>query len=223
MTMVETLKPWVANFEVIVVNDGSKDKTRVIVEELTRQDPQHVRLITHEVNQGYGAALVTGFESVAKDLAFFTDSDGQFDPHDLAPFFPLIEQYDAVLGYRIKRQDTWMRSLNAWGWKQLVKRLLGVKVRDVDCAFKLYRTEFFVKNRLETRGAMINAEILYKLKRGGYTTTQVGVQHLPRTSGKATGAKPAVIMRAFKEMWFFSRKWRQEKSLERRVYPADLS
>lgn len=213
-SMVETLLPWVPDFEVIVVDDGSKDNTRAIVEAIAQSDP-HVRLITHEVNQGYGAALVTGFEAVTKDLAFFTDSDEQFDPHDLAPFFPLIEQYDAVLGYRINRQDTWMRKLNAWGWHLLVTMIFGVQVRDVDCAFKLYRAKFFLQNSLETRGAMINAEILYKLKRSGCTMIEVGVSHLPRATGKATGAKPAVILRALREMLYYARKWRREEQQQR--------
>jgi glycosyltransferase involved in cell wall biosynthesis len=213
-SIVETLLPWVPDFEVIVVNDGSQDNTRAIVEAIALSDP-HVRLITHEANQGYGATLVTGFEAVTKNLAFFTDSDGQFDPRDLAPFFPLIEQYDAVLGYRINRQDTWLRKLNAWGWHLLVATIFGVQVRDVDCAFKLYRVEFFLQNRLETRGAMINAEILYKLKRSGCTMTEVGVRHLPRATGKATGAKPSVILRAFREMFYYARKWRREERQQR--------
>lgn len=209
-SMVETLIAWVPDFEVIVVNDGSKDNTQAIVEDIAQSDP-HVRLISHSINLGYGAALVTGFEAVTRDLAFFTDSDGQFDPHDLAPFFPLIEEYDAVLGYRVNRQDTWMRKLNAWGWKFLVTTIFGVQVRDVDCAFKLFHAEFFRTNRLETRGAMINAEILYKLKRSGRTYTQLGVRHLPRTSGKATGAKMSVISRALREMIFYAWKWRREE------------
>ncbi len=219
-SVVEVLTPWVPEFEVIVVNDGSKDETRAIVEAISQADPR-VRLITHEANQGYGAALVTGFEAVTTDLAFFTDSDGQFNIQDLQPFFPLIEQYDAVLGYRIDRQDTWMRKLNAWGWHLLVTTIFGVKVRDVDCAFKLYRADFFRKNRLETRGAMINAEILYKLKRCGCTSTEVGVHHFPRTSGKATGAKLAVILRAMGEMFSYARKWQREELPQRELYKVE--
>jgi len=209
-TIVSVLSAWMPDFEVLVVNDGSKDRTGEIVADLAASD-QHIRLINHPVNKGYGAALVTGFESVTKELAFFMDSDGQFDIRDLASFFPLIEEYGAVLGYRIDRQDTWMRKLNAWGWKQLVRLIFGVRVRDIDCAFKLFRAEFFRTYRLETRGAMINAEILYKLSRAGYTYTEVGVQHLPRRAGKATGAKPSVILRALCEMFIFAEKWRQEK------------
>ena len=139
------------------------------------------------------------------------DADGQFDIQNLAAFFPLIEQYDAVLGYRIKRQDPLIRKLNAFGWKMLTRAFFGLQVRDVDCAFKLYRADFFRTHPLETRSAMINTEILYKWKRAHYTYTQVGVIHLPRRSGNATGARLAVIIRALKECAFYARKWRQEE------------
>src|SRR5581483_5079534 len=128
-SVVETLRQWKLGFEVIVVDDGSRDRTGEILDELAAEDAR-VRVIHHEVNQGYGAALVSGLETVTKDLAFFMDSDGQFDIQDLERFFPLIGMYDAVIGYRIKRQDTWMRKLNAWGWKLLVTQIFGVQVRD---------------------------------------------------------------------------------------------
>ena len=210
LNIMSVLTTWMSDFEVIVVNDGSKDRTAEIVTDLRAND-QRIHLINHASNKGYGAALVSGFEAVTKELTFFMDSDGQFDICDLVRFFPLIEEFGAVIGYRINRQDTWMRKLNAWGWKKLVGFIFNVHVRDIDCAFKLIRTEFFRTNRLETRGAMINAEIMYKLARAGYIYTEVGVQHLPRLAGKATGAKPAVILRALREMLVFAEKWRKEE------------
>lgn len=209
--VIDTISDWMQDFEVIVVNDGSQDRTGIILDTIAASH-SCLRVIHHAVNQGYGAALVSGFEAVTKDLVFFMDSDGQFDIHDLEQFFPLLEEYDAVLGYRVSRQDTWMRKVNAWGWKILVGIVFGVYVRDVDCAFKLYPAQFFCEHQLETRGAMINAEILYKFTRAGYTYTQVGVHHLPRRGGRATGAKLSVIMRAFRELFVFAWKWhRQEK------------
>lgn len=211
-SVLEALAMWMMDFEVIVVNDGSLDRTGAILDDLAMTNV-HLKVIHHESNQGYGAALVSGFEAGSKDLAFFMDSDGQFDIRDLERFFPLLTEYDAVLGYRSKRQDTWMRKLNAWGWKALVRVIFGVRVRDVDCAFKLYTAQFFREQRLETRGAMINTEILYKFTRAGYTYTQLGVQHLPRNGGKATGAKPAVILRAFRELFRYAWKWHREEQL----------
>lgn len=212
-SVIDALSQWVRDFEVIVVNDGSQDVTRTIVEEIAKADPR-IRLINHASNQGYGAALVSGFEAVTKELVFFMDSDGQFDIHDLEDFFSYIDKYDAVLGYRIQRQDTWVRKLNAWGWKLLVRLVFGLRVRDIDCAFKLYRAQFFRENRLETRGAMINTEILYKFTREGHTYTQIGVHHLPRRGGQATGAKLSVIARAFQEMFTFAWKWRREERVK---------
>jgi glycosyltransferase involved in cell wall biosynthesis len=216
-SVLAALNEWGMDFEVIVVNDGSTDSTQAIVEEMAQAD-KRVRLITHPVNQGYGAALVSGFEAIAEDnnLAFFMDSDGQFDIRDLEPFFPLIEDYDAVLGYRLDRQDPWVRKFNAWLWKVLVRLVFGVHVRDVDCAFKLCRAQFFHEHRLETRSAMINTELLYKFTRAGYTYTERGVHHLPRQGGRATGAKLSVIARAFWDMFIFARKWRQEESKKRK-------
>ncbi|TMD59600.1 MAG: glycosyltransferase family 2 protein [Chloroflexi bacterium] len=214
--VIDTLTTWMQDFEVIVVDDGSRDRTGVILDTIAEAHTC-LRVIHHPVNRGYGAALVSGFEAVTKDLAFFMDSDGQFDIHDLECFFPFIGEFDAVLGYRVHRQDTWMRKVNAWGWKILVGMVFGVYVRDVDCAFKLYRADFFREHTLETRGAMINAEILYKFTRAGYTYTQLGVRHLPRRGGKATGAKPAVILRAFRELFFYAMKWHREEKKEERV------
>lgn len=209
-SVCDAVSAWTQDFEIIVVNDGSNDRTCAIVESLVADDVR-IRLISHARNQGYGAALVSGFAAITKELVFFMDSDGQFDIHDLERFFPLIDAYDAVLGYRIQRQDAWIRKLNAWGWKMLVRLVFGLRVRDIDCAFKLYRSAFFRTRRLETCGAMINTEILYKFTLAGYTYTEVGVHHLPRRGGRATGASPAVIMRAFRELFVFALKWRLQK------------
>src|SRR5207237_10258057 len=141
---------------------------------------------THPVNQGYGAALVSGFAAATKELTFFMDADGQFDIRDLRTFFLFIDRYDAVIGYRLDRQDSSMRKLNAWGWKRLIGWMLGVPVRDVDCAFKLLHTDFLHQHHLQTRGAMINAEVLYALKQAGCSYKEVGVIHLPRLHGHAT-------------------------------------
>jgi len=184
-------------FEVIVVNDGSTDRTGAILSTVQKLD-RRIRVLTHERNQSYGAALADGFAAATKDLTFFMDSDGQFDIRDLRCFLSLIDAYDAVIGSRVKRQDTWMRKLNAWGWKLVVRLALGV--RDIDCAFKLLHTDFLHSHPLETRGDMINAELLYRLKVSGCTVREVGIRHLPRQGGRATGANLRVIARAFWEL-----------------------
>ena len=218
-TAHSVLDGWKWDFEIIVVNDGSTDQTGAILAALAARDPR-IRLVTHPVNQGYGAALVSGFAAATKELTFFMDADGQFDISDLQTFFLFIDRYDAVIGYRMDRQDSWMRKLNAWGWKLLIGWVLGVLVRDVDCAFKLLHTDFLRQHPLQTRGAMINAELLYALKQAGGTYQELGVQHLPRQAGRATGAKLSVILRAFRELFSYAHKWRREK--QQRIQQAQM-
>jgi putative flippase GtrA len=208
--VLNVLAAWLKDFEVIVVNDGSTDRTGAIVSAIA-ETGQRVRVVTHERNQGYGAALADGFAAATKELTFFMDSDGQFDFRDLARLLLFIDEYDAVIGYRLHRQDTWLRKLNAWGWNVLIRNVLGIHVRDIDCAFKLFRTAFLQQHPPKTRGAMINAELLYHLKRAGYTYREVGVHHLPRLEGRATGANLRVIARAFRELFSSAHQWRSEE------------
>jgi glycosyltransferase involved in cell wall biosynthesis len=210
LTVLSALSQWQRDFEILVVNDGSVDHTGAIVAELASQHSQ-IHLINHTTNKGYGAALVSGFEAATKELIFFMDSDGQFDIEDLDEFFPYIDDYDAVIGYRIDRQDSWMRKLNAWGWKCLLGWISHIHVRDVDCAFKLIHTEFLHEHPLETRGAMINAEFFYRLRQAGCRYREIGVQHYPRRGGRATGAKLSVILCALRELFVSAHTWRREE------------
>lgn len=207
--VLATLDEWGADFEVIVVNDGSRDRTGAIVASIAAQDAR-VRQVLHAENIGYGAALFDGFTSATKDLTFFMDADGQFTARDLAKLLVHIDSADAVLGYRLQRQDSWLRRGNAWAWNQVVRLTLGLRVRDVDCAFKLLRTAYLQAHLPETRSALINAEILFKLTRTGALYRQVGIHHLPRQGGRATGANPRVIYRAVRDLVRYARRWRRE-------------
>jgi glycosyltransferase involved in cell wall biosynthesis len=206
---IEVLETLVPDFEILVVDDGSKDRTGVIIESFVEAD-ERVRVLHHSENRGYGAALISGLAAATKELIFFMDADGQFDIRDIAKFLPLIEQYDAVLGYRIDRKDGAIRKFNTWCWRVLVGMMLGIHVRDIDCAFKLYKHDFFRLHRLETHGVMVHAEILYKFFREGYSYIEVGVRHQPRRSGQATGAKPAVILQALRELFYYAPKWQHD-------------
>jgi glycosyltransferase involved in cell wall biosynthesis len=150
---------------------------------------------------GYGAALQSGIRAAKKELVFFTDGDGQFDIGEIKLLLPLIKQNDVVCGYRLDRKDPLMRKLNGWMWTRLVNLLFGMHIRDIDCAFKLLRTEIFEGMKLSSAGALISAEILARATRHGFRVAEVGVHHYPRTAGKQTGANLKVILRAFKELF----------------------
>jgi glycosyltransferase involved in cell wall biosynthesis len=197
---LDVLEKLDADFEVTVVNDGSTDKTGQIADEIAKRDSR-VKVVHHKHNLGYGAALQSGFKTAAKELVFYTDGDGQFDINEMPSLLSLIDQYDIVSCYRLNRQDSIIRKINGWCWTKLVCLMFGLKIRDIDCAFKLYRREIFDKIEMSSTGALIDAEILVRASRKGYSITQNGVHHYPRTSGQQTGASIRVILRAFKELF----------------------
>jgi glycosyltransferase involved in cell wall biosynthesis len=205
LDVLENLK---ADFEVIIVNDGSCDATAKIADDIAAQNDR-VKTVHHNTNLGYGAALKSGFKAATKNLVFYTDGDGQFDISEMPPLIPLMAQFDIVSCYRLDRKDSIIRKLNGWAWTKLVCLLFGMKVRDIDCAFKLYKTQIFDNIELSSDGALIDAEILARAVRKGYTVTQKGVHHFPRTAGEQTGANLKVILRAFRELFKLRRKIRQ--------------
>jgi len=200
LDVIKALRPLADDFEVIVVNDGSRDRTGAIVSELATAHPQ-VRLVQHPSNQGYGAALYSGFISATKELVFLTDSDRQFDLDDLRRLLPLLERADIVAGYRAPRRDPFMRVLNGIGWSTLVTLFFGYTARDIDCAFKLFRREILEKIHVQSRGATFSAEFLVRAKRAGFRIVELDVKHRPRRAGSQTGARPDVILRAFRELF----------------------
>ena len=197
--MVDTLATLAPDYEVIVVNDGSRDRTPEIVEALGT-DNARVRLVSHAENRGYGAALWTGFTSATKDLIFLTDGDKQFDVSELGDFLTLLEGADLAIGYRKPRADPFIRRLNGWGWNTIVRLLFGYTARDVDCAFKLFRRGILDRVEVHATGATFSAEFLVKARRLGYVIRERRASHYPRPAGTPTGAKPAVILRAFREL-----------------------
>jgi len=196
-----------ADFEIIIVDDGSSDGTARIADEIAGRD-KRVKVVHHDRNRGYGAALQSGFAAATKELVFYTDGDGQFDMNEMPPLLPLMEHWDIVSCYRLNRRDPLIRKINGWAWTKLVCLLFGLKVRDVDCAFKLYKREIFERIELSSTGALIDAEVLARAARKGYRITQEGVHHYPRTAGVQTGANLRVVLRAFKELFKLHRQIR---------------
>ena len=193
------------DYEIIIVDDGSRDRTGAIADELATGNPR-IKAVHHPTNLGYGAALQSGFRASTKDLVFFTDGDGQFDLADLPPFLDLIRQCDIACGFRRNRRDPFWRKINGWCWTKLVCLLFGLKVRDIDCAFKLFRRQVLQGMELLSTGALISTEVLARAARQGCRIAEQGVSHYPRIAGRQTGASWRVVFRAFEEMFRLRRR-----------------
>ena len=207
--VLDTLPGFCDAFEVIVIDDGSKDGTRQILETLASGHPQ-LRIERHEVNRGYGAALATGFRNSTCDYVMFMDSDRQFRIEDLALLSPFVGSFDIVAGFRKERNDPLHRRVFAEIFNVTVRVLFGVHLRDIDCAFKIFRGDQIRSLELSAPGALINTEIQAKLRRIGATLEQVGVNHYPRIAGHATGGSFRVIVRAMREtilLWWQMRSY----------------
>jgi glycosyltransferase involved in cell wall biosynthesis len=187
-------------YEIIIVDDGSSDKTPQIADRIAKENSR-VKVVHHDPNRGYGAALWSGIQAAKYDWVFFTDADLQFRLEEIQKLVDFIPEYPVILGYRAPRRDPFMRLVNAKGWNILNRILFGLKVRDIDCAFKLFNRKLVASLPLKTRGAMMSAEMLIRLQRKGVKFKEVPVTHLPRVMGSPTGAKPAVIIRAFRELF----------------------
>lgn len=190
----------VDRFELVVVDDGSSDGTASEVEKFGQETGAPVRLIQHPVNRGYGAAVTSGLRAASGELVMFTDADGQFNLLDLPPFLAAMEQHDVAIGYRFDRAEKGIRKLNSWAWTKLVSCLLNIQVRDLDCAFKLFRRKLLDRLQLSAQGAVINAEIMTQCAGLDLNVCQLPVMHYPCYFGMQTGANLRVIARAFQEL-----------------------
>ncbi|MCK4629492.1 MAG: glycosyltransferase family 2 protein [Sedimentisphaerales bacterium] len=193
------------DYEVIIVDDGGTDATGEIADRLAREN-EHVKVVHHPHNRGYGGALQSGFRTAVKEWVFYTDGDGQFDIRELPGLLDLTDDYDIIACYRMNRQDRWLRRLNGWAWNKLVGFVFGLKIRDIDCAFKLYRREIFDRIEMCSEGALIDTEILARAKQAGYSIVQRPVRHLPRQTGRQSGGNILVILRAFGELFKLRKK-----------------
>ena len=204
-----TVLPEVADaWDLVLVDDGSRDGTAALVDRLAAMR-DGVRVVRHAANRGYGAAVRSGIAAARGEWVFFTDGDGQFDPAVLGDVVRVLGDADAVLGWRATRADTWRRRVFTRAWNALVRRLLGVPVRDVNCAVKLFRRGLVDEGALRADGGAISAELLVQLVRRRARVVELAVPHLPRRAGRASGGSPGVALKAFAELaavWWRSRR-----------------
>ncbi len=209
--------------EIIAVDDGSKDGTAAIADRLAAEHPGIVRAVHHPANLGYGAALRSGFRASRYAHVAFTDGDRQFRVADLGRLVERMaapDRPDVVVGFRIRRADPFIRTAYARAYKLANRVWFGLRVRDVDCACKLFRREALVGVRVESGGAFFSAELLIKLRAGGRSIAEVGVPHYPRTAGSQTGARVSVVWRAVKDFWSLRlRLWANRPRAMRRGEP----
>jgi glycosyltransferase involved in cell wall biosynthesis len=198
------LKQITDDYEIIVVNDASRDNSAAVLEELKLEVPS-LRVIQHETNRGYGGALSSGFENATKDYVFYTDGDGQYDPSELV----LLAQHmqpgvDVVNGYKISRQDPWYRQVIGSTYQHTAHILFSLPIRDVDCDFRLLRKSVFDVMTLESPDGAICIELVRKLKDSGFRMVEVPVHHFPRMYGTSQFFKPKRIVRAIRAfaIWY---------------------
>ena len=203
-----------ADFEVVVVDDGSRDGSSEIIDAWSQKDDR-VQVVRHAVNTGYGAALRSGLRGATGELVFFSDADMQFDLDELGSLLDHTDEFDIVAGYRSPRRDPWPRRLIAATWGLLVRLLFGLRVRDIDCAFKVFRRPVLDAIPIESIGAFVNTEILVRARALGASIRQIPVSHRRRRHGTPTGARPRVLLRALLELSALYRELREAPAAHR--------
>jgi glycosyltransferase involved in cell wall biosynthesis len=197
------------DYEIIIIEDGSPDKTGEVADMLAAEYPK-VRVIHHPKNMGYGATLRDGFMSAKMDYVFYTDGDNQFDLEELKKFVALIPYTDIVVGYRKHKQYSLYRKFTSLCYNYLLRLIFDIHYWDIDCAFKLFKADLFKKIEIKSIDAFIDAEIMLKANLLGYSTTELGVTHLPRVDGVSTGARPSVILRTIREIFDYRKEYLAE-------------
>lgn len=186
-------------YEIIVINDGSTDRTGEIVEDIINVNPR-IKLISHATNQGYGAAMKSGLTAARYPWVIACDSDGQFDLNEIKKFTPFIKDHDLIIGYRLKRSDSRYRRLMAFILKMVNLILFKINFKDIDCGFKLFKKEVITAvSPLTTNSAITVTEFITRAVRLGYRVKEVGVSHHSRSGGQQTGGKPSVVIKGAKE------------------------
>jgi glycosyltransferase involved in cell wall biosynthesis len=208
---VEVLRQISDDWEVIVVNDASKDRTAEIAEALSKEIPG-VHAIHHQKNTRLGGALRTGFTHASKEVVFYTDADNPIDMNDLKWAVPLMAEADFITGYRLNREEPMKRKIYSRCYNWLIRLLFGLKVRDVNFSFKLVKQDVLKKVKMRSLGSFIDAELLIEARKHGFCIKEVGVKYYPRTKGESTLASPSVIFKILDELWVYYRRYYRDFS-----------
>lgn len=185
-------------WEIVIVDDGSHDNTGPVLSKL-KQDYPNIVICTHQINQGYGAALKTGLIASKGDLVLMMDADGQIEADPLLEILPVYTGNQFYLGYREHRQDKFHRKVFAWLWNRWIHLLFRVNVRDIDCAFKLFPRKAIDPDALKAKGALFSTELLVRLRNSGVEIRQIPIKHYSRKAGTSSGGNIKVIFKAFYE------------------------
>jgi len=199
-------------FEVIIVDDGSADRTGPLADAIAARDPR-VRVVRHPRNLGYGHALRAGFAAARYEYVFYTDGDRQYDLREIDRVIALIPYADLVIGFRTKKQYTPYRHLMSFTFNSILRLLFDIDETDIDCSFKLYPRSLFERIELTSVGAFIDAEVALRARELGLKTIEVGVTHFERAAGKSTAASPLAVLVVLREMWGHYRRYRRQGKL----------
>jgi glycosyltransferase involved in cell wall biosynthesis len=195
------------DFEVIVINDGSFDNTGEVLAQLEQQYAPHLRVITHPENRGYGGALRSGFAAAEKDWIFYTDGDGQYDVGELPQLLKRLRAgVGLVNGYKLERSDPWHRIWIGNTYKTFAKFLFRIKLRDIDCDFRLIRRELLEQIHLTSTSGTICVELVRKLELTGCGVEEVGVRHYPRLHGRSQFFRIKSLLTTLRQLiWLWAR------------------
>jgi len=195
------------DYEITIIEDGSPDGTAAVADALALKYPK-VKVIHHAKNLGYGATLREGFTTARLDYVFYSDGDNQFDLRELKKFVAMIPYSDIVVGFRKKKQYSTYRKVTSLVYNYVLRWFFEVDYVDIDCAFKLFRRDLFDNITIKTEDAFIDAEIMIKAYLLGYTSTEIGVRHLPRVDGISTAARPSVVLKTIRDIYRFRKEYK---------------
>jgi glycosyltransferase involved in cell wall biosynthesis len=203
------------DYEITIIEDGSPDNTAKVADDLAAKYPK-VKVIHHKQNKGYGATLWEGFITARFEYVFYTDGDNQFDLEELRKFVALIPYSDMVVGYRKKKQYSPYRKFTSFIYNHVLRLAFDIDFIDIDCAFKIIKTDLFRNITVSTKDAFIDAEIMIQAKLMGYSFTELGVAHLPRVDGLSTAARPSIIFKTIWEILQFRKAYKKQLNAGRK-------